>query len=310
MSFSFLFPGQGSQYNGMFKEHFEEFSEFSEILGQGEEFYKEDLKDIIFNDDPRLSDTYYTQPILLLMSYALYKVWDKHGCPNPRVSAGHSLGEVSSLLCAGAFSLSDALKLIKYRASFMIESKGEMKTKMSAVLGIEGSKIVDILNNRRANFLEAVNLNAPQQTVIAGNADEVEAVKELLKTEGAKRVIDLAVSVPSHSSLMDIASSKLKLVLDDIDINEPKFSTIQNYDSKVSISGTEVRHRLAEQISNPVQWVESMKKLKKYSLNEHFEMGPGKVLCSLAKQNRLGGSFSALDNIDTFKEKISEYGQE
>ena len=121
MSFSFLFPGQGSQYNGMFKDHFEEFPEFSEILGQGEEFYKEDLKDIIFNDDPRLSDTYYTQPILLLMSYALYKVWERHGCPNPKVSAGHSLGEVSSLLCAGAFSLSGALKLIKYRASFMMQ---------------------------------------------------------------------------------------------------------------------------------------------------------------------------------------------
>ena len=97
MSFSFLFPGQGSQYSGMFKDHFEEFPEFNEVVGAGEEFYKEDLRNIIFSDDPRLSDTYYTQPILMLMSFALFKVWTKHGCPTPKVAAGHSLGEVSAL---------------------------------------------------------------------------------------------------------------------------------------------------------------------------------------------------------------------
>ena len=309
MSFSFLFPGQGSQYNGMFQDHFEEFPEFSEVLGQGEEFYKENLKEIIFNDDDRLADTYYTQPILLMMSYALFQVWCNKGCPEPKVSLGHSLGEISSLLCAGAFTLEDALKLIKYRATFMIDSKGDRKTKMSAVLGLEGEQIVDILLNKRVDFLEAVNLNAPQQTVIAGNADEIESVKEVLKEAGAKRVIDLAVSVPSHSSLMDLASAKLKLVLDEININEPSFSTIQNFDARVSISVDEMRYKLAEQISNPVQWVESMKKLKKYGIEEHFEMGPGKVLSSLGKQNRLEGSFSAFDNIDTFKEKISAHGK-
>ena len=92
MSFSFLFPGQGSQYSGMFKDHFEEFPEFNEVIGTGEEFYKEDLRSIIFSEDPRLSDTYYTQPILMLLSFALFKIWKKNGCPTPKVAAGHSLG--------------------------------------------------------------------------------------------------------------------------------------------------------------------------------------------------------------------------
>ena len=102
MSFSFLFPGQGSQYTGMFKEHFEEFSEFSEILGLGEEYYKEDFKSIIFTEDPRLSDTYYTQPILMLMSYALFKVWERHNCPMPKISAGHSWAKFQLCYALGA----------------------------------------------------------------------------------------------------------------------------------------------------------------------------------------------------------------
>ena len=211
MSFSFLFPGQGSQYTGMFKEHFEEFPEFNEILGLGEEYYKEDFKSIIFTEDPRLSDTYYTQPILMLMSYALFKVWERNNCPMPKISAGHSLGEVSALLCSGGISFEDALKFIKCRATFMIESKGDTKTKMSAVLGLDGSELQKILTNKKAKFLEAVNFNSPTQTVIAGNADEIESVKNDLAENGAKRVIDLAVSVPSHSSLMSIALSLIHI---------------------------------------------------------------------------------------------------
>ena len=156
MSFSFLFPGQGSQYSGMFKDHFEEFSEFNEVVGAGEEFYKEDLRNIIFSDDPRLSDTYYTQPILMLMSFALFKVWTKHGCPTPKVAAGHSLGEVSAFLCAGSLSLEEALQFIKYRATFMIEGKGETKTKMSAVLGLDSDSIQKIL--KIMSILKLMNL--------------------------------------------------------------------------------------------------------------------------------------------------------
>ena len=207
MAFSFLFPGQGAQYSGMFKEHFEEFQEFQETIALGEEFYKEDLKSIILTEDPRINDTYYTQPLLMLMSYSLYQVWRNHNCPMPKVAAGHSLGEVSAFLCAGGFSVKDALRFIKFRATFMIESKGDTKTKMSAVLGLDGDSIKKILSDKKAKFLEAVNMNSPLQTVIAGNADEVEAVKNDLAENGAKRVIDLTVSVPSHSSLMNIAST-------------------------------------------------------------------------------------------------------
>jgi malonyl CoA-acyl carrier protein transacylase len=113
----------------MFVEHFEEYPEFNEIFGLGSEFYKMNLKEVIFSDDGRLDDTYYTQPILMLASFSLFKIWHKRGCALPKVSCGHSLGEISSLLCAGIISLPDALKFIKFRASFMIESKGEKKNK-------------------------------------------------------------------------------------------------------------------------------------------------------------------------------------
>ena len=145
MNIGFLFPGQGSQYSGMFVEHFEEYPEFNEIFGLGSEFYKEDLKEVIFSDDGRLDDTYYTQPILMLVSFSLFKIWHKKGCALPKVSCGHSLGEISSLLCAGIISLPDALKFIKFRASFMIESKGEKKTKMTAVLGLNQSQVEEVI---------------------------------------------------------------------------------------------------------------------------------------------------------------------
>ena len=309
MSFSFLFPGQGSQYSGMFKDHFEEFPEFNEVIGAGEEFYKEDLRNIIFSDDLRLSDTYYTQPILMLMSYALFEVWSKNNCPIPKVAAGHSLGEVSAFLCAGSLTLEEALQLIKYRATFMIEGKGETKTKMSAVLGLDGEAIKKILRDKKAKFLEAVNMNSPSQTVIAGNADEIESVKNDLNENGAKRIIDLAVSVPSHSSLMEIATTKLKLVLDDLKINKPTFPIIQNIQAKIPLSIAEICENLAQQISKPVQWVASMNRLKKYGLEMHIELGPNKVLSGLAKQNRVQGEFASLDNIDTFKELLKKYGK-
>ena len=308
MAFSFLFPGQGSQYTGMFKNHFEEFEEFQKNLSVAEEFYKEDLKNIIFQEDLRLNDTYYTQPLLMLMSYSLFQVWKNHNCPLPKVAAGHSLGEVSAFLCAGGLNLKDALRFIKFRATFMIESRGNTKTKMSAVLGLDGESIKKILSDKKAKFLEAVNMNSPLQTVIAGNTDEIESVKNELKEGGAKKVVDLSVSVPSHSSLMGIATSKLKLVLDEIRLEMPEFPIIQNLHAKIPLTAKEICNNLAEQISNPVQWASSMNRLKKYGLEEHYEVGPNKVLSGLAKQNRIKGSFSSFDNIDTFKELLDRHG--
>ena len=309
MAFSFLFPGQGSQYTGMFKEHFDEFSEFQDNLSIAEEFYKEDLKNIIFQKDPRLNDTYYTQPLLMLMSYSLFQVWINHNCPLPKVAAGHSLGEVSAFLCAGGFNLKDALRFVKFRATFMVESKGDTKTKMSAVLGLDGESVEKILSDKKAKFLEAINMNSPLQTVIAGNTDEIESVKNELKESGAKKVIDLSVSVPSHTSLMRIASTKLKLVLDEIKLGKPEFPVIQNLHAKIPLSTQEICNNLAEQISKPVQWVSSMRRLRKYGLEEHLEIGPSKILSGLAKQNRIKGSFSSFDNIDTFKALLNKYGK-
>lgn len=309
MSFSFLFPGQGSQYNGMLQEHFEEFPEFSETLEQGEAFYKESFREIIFSSDPRISDTYYTQPLLLLVSYAFFKVWKRHNCPLPKISLGHSLGEISSLLSSGVFELETALELVKSRANLMIEEKGTKKTIMSAVLGIDSKTIVEVINEKKSDFLEPVNFNSPNQTVIVGNADEVEIVKPILKEVGARRVIDLSISVPSHSSLMSIASTKLKVVLDDLGLNKASFPTIHNVDAKVSISSEEIKDKIAYQISKPVLWVDCMTKLKKYSLEEHFELGPGKVLSSLGKQNRVPGAFYSFDDINVFKDKLKEYGK-
>tara|TARA_B100000886_G_scaffold166811_1_gene113996 strand:+ start:1 stop:738 length:738 start_codon:yes stop_codon:yes gene_type:complete len=245
----------------------------------------------------------------MLMSYSLFQVWKKHNCPLPKVAAGHSLGEVSAFLCAGGLNFKDALRFIKFRATFMVESKGDTKTKMSAVLGLDGESIKKILTDKKAKFLEAVNMNSPLQTVIAGNTDEIESVKNELKEKGAKKVVDLSVSVPSHSSLMVIAATKLKLVLDEIKLGKPDFPVIQNLHAKIPLTAKEIGNNLAEQISNPVQWVSTMNRLKKYGLEAHYEIGPSKVLSGLAKQNRIKGSFSSLDNIDTFKELLSKYGK-
>ena len=127
--------------------------------------------------------------------------------------------------------------------------------------------------------------------------------------KGAKRVIDLAVSVPSHSSLMNIATTKLKLVLDELNLAKPTFPVIQNLHAKIPLTTKEICNNLAEQISNPVQWVSSMNRLIIYGLDDHIEIGPNIVLSSLAKQNRIRGTFSSLDNIDTFKVLLEKYGK-
>ena len=309
MSIGFLFPGQGSQYSGMFVEHFEEYPEFNEIFGLGSEFYKENLKEVIFSDDGRLDDTYYTQPILMLASFSLFKIWHKRGCALPKVSCGHSLGEISSLLCAGIISLPDALKFIKFRASFMIESKGEKKTKMTAVLGLNQSQVEEVIQELKNSFLEVVNINSPQQVVIAGNADEIELVKPKLSEIGSRRQIDLTVSVPSHSSLMNLASAKLKVAIEEISLEEPSFPTIHNIDGKVSQKIEDIPEKLSQQISKPVQWAESMRRLKKYGLDAFVEFGPGKILTGLAKQNKIKSDFFQSDSVEAFNKLLSMYGK-
>ena len=141
-----------------------------------------------------------------------------------------------------------------------------------------------------------------------GNADEIESIKAALIENGAKKIMDLSVSVPSHSSMMNMASTKLKLAMDDINFKSQNFSVINNFDAKVSLTESEVKDKLAKQISNPVQWVDSMKRLKKYSIKTHIEFGPGKVLSSLAKQNRVEGEFNSVDNLEVFLKLLEEYG--
>ncbi|GLX81931.1 ACP S-malonyltransferase [Thalassotalea eurytherma] len=282
---AFVFPGQGSQTVGMLSD-FADNAIVQETFKQASEALGYDVWQLISTDEHgQLNQTQFTQPALLTASVAMYRVITEKTGAMPSSMAGHSLGEYSALVCAGVLSLADAVKLVEKRGQFMQSSVPEGTGAMAAVIGLADDKIIEACSSAAQNeVVSAVNFNSPGQVVIAGNKAAVERAGDLCKEAGAKRVLPLPVSVPSHCALMKEAAEQLAQAFNDVTFNEPKIAVINNVDVSAEQSVEAIKQALIKQLYSPVRWTETIEQLAANGTEKMLEVGPGKVLQGLVKR--------------------------
>lgn len=285
MKLAFVFPGQGSQTVGML-DSFTENEVVQKALKTANEALGEDLAQMIHTGPAEsLNMTVNTQPAMLTASVALYQAWLALGGKKPEVMAGHSLGEYSALTAAGVFDLTDAVKLVRFRAKVMQEAVPVGQGGMAAIIGLSDEAVAKVCSDAAAQgVVEPVNFNSPGQVVIAGEKAAVEKACELAKAEGAKRALVLPVSAPFHSSLMKPASVALQAKLNETAMNVPQIDVVANVDVKVHKDKEAIVDALAAQAAGAVQWVKTIQAFKEMGVTHIVECGPGRVLAGLIKR--------------------------
>ncbi|OGB31324.1 MAG: [acyl-carrier-protein] S-malonyltransferase [Burkholderiales bacterium RIFCSPLOWO2_12_FULL_61_40] len=290
-NFAFVFPGQGSQSVGML-DAWGDHPVVVQTLNEASEALGEDVAKLI-HEGPKetLALTTNTQPVMLVAGVAAYRVWMSEVGVAPAAVAGHSLGEYSALVAAGALTLAQAAPLVRLRAQAMQEAVPVGVGAMAAILGMDAVRVAAGCAEVTASFgagscevVEAVNFNDPAQTVIAGSKAAVEKACEVLKANGAKRALPLPVSAPFHSSLMKPAAEKLKERLKSIEFAAPQMDLVNNIDVAVETEADRLRDALYRQAFGPVRWVECVQALKARGLHTVVECGPGKVLAGMVKR--------------------------
>ncbi|HED15452.1 MAG TPA: [acyl-carrier-protein] S-malonyltransferase [Gammaproteobacteria bacterium] len=286
MKWACIFPGQGSQSIGMLADLAENNSLVNDLFSSASEILSEDLWSIVINGpEERLNSTEITQPAMLTAAYAVWRVWLEQGGPRPDFMAGHSLGEYTALVCADALSFEDAVMLVHERGKLMQNAVPAGKGAMAAILGLQDEQVRTACEQAaNGQVVEAVNYNSPGQVVIAGERDAVERAIDEAKAAGAKRAMLLAVSVPSHCSLMHEAADQLAEKLAAVDFSIPTIPVIQNVDALAHNDTDSIRAALASQLHKPVRWVESIQYLHQQGVTRMVECGPGKVLTGLNKR--------------------------
>jgi len=285
MTFAFVFPGQGSQSVGMLNA-FADHPAVAATLAEASEALGQDIGKLIAEGPAEeLNLTTNTQPVMLTAAVAVYRAWQAAGGPTPTVVAGHSLGEYSALVAAGAIAFKDAVPLVRFRAKAMQEAVPVGEGGMAAILGLSDDDVrAACAEASVAGVVEAVNFNAPAQVVIAGAKAAVEKACEIAKAKGAKRALPLPVSAPFHSSLLKPASDRLREYLANVTINAPVIPVINNVDVAVVSDPVVIKDALVRQAASPVRWVETVQKMKADGITHVVECGPGKVLAGLVKR--------------------------
>ena len=285
MSVAFVFPGQGSQQIGMMEGFAGNpvvratFAEASELLG-------DDLWSLVEQGPAEsLNLTRNTQPLMLTAGVAVWRAWQAVSGPPPSFVAGHSLGEYTALVAAGALEFKDAVPLVRFRAEAMQQAVAPGVGAMAAVMGAEDAAVAEACREAaQGEIVEPVNFNAPGQIVIAGNKAAVERAIVGAKARGAKRALLLPVSAPFHSSLLKPAAERLAARLAQIEIRPPSIRVIHNVDVAAHTSPDEIRAALAQQAANPVRWTETIRLLAGEGVTAVVECGPGKVLAGLTRR--------------------------
>ena len=283
--FAFVFPGQGSQSVGMMAG-FDGLSAVRDTFVEASDTLKLDLWKLVTEGPAEeLNMTLNTQPVMLTAGIAVHRAWHALGGVAPAVMAGHSLGEYSALVAAGALHFTDALPLVRFRAQVMQTAVAEGVGAMAAILGLDDEVVRTVCAEAAKNeVLEAVNFNSPGQVVIAGHKAAVERGMELAKAKGAKRTILLPVSVPSHCALMQSAAVHLAHFLESVPVTKPIIPVLQNADVLSFDHPAEIKAALVRQLHRPVRWVESIQKMAQEGIQLAAECGPGKVLVGLNKR--------------------------
>jgi [acyl-carrier-protein] S-malonyltransferase len=300
MSFAFVFPGQGSQSVGMLAALAATdpvvrttFDEASAVLGYDLwQLAQEGPKD-------RLDSTECTQPAMLAAGVATWRLWHDRGGCEPTIVSGHSLGEFTAFVCAGAIEFGTAIDLVRFRGQVMQEAVPLGTGAMAAILGLEDADVEEACREAAAGeVVQAANFNSPGQVVIAGHAQAVARAVEAAKARGAKKAIALPVSVPSHSTLMLGAGQRLGERLAAIEIRTPRIRCLSPVDVAAHDQPAQIRAHLGQQLSRPVRWWATVRAIAAAGIGQMIECGPGKVLTALNRriEKRPGLQFMALED--------------
>jgi len=310
MKFAFVFPGQGSQSVGMLAALApaaeaetaigDTFAEASAALGY-------DLRQLVAEGPAeRLNSTECTQPALLAAGIATWRLWRARGGPEPAVVCGHSLGEFSALVAAGALDFAAAIELVRFRGRAMQEAVPAGTGAMAAILGLEDAQVSEACREAaQGGVVEAVNFNSPGQVVIAGAREAVERAIEAAKSRGAKRAVALPVSVPAHSSLMSSAGRRLGERLATMDLRAPRIRFVSAVDAAPHDDPADLRQLLVRQLSSPVRWTDTVRALAAGGAGALIECGPGKVLTALNRRIERGLQCLALEDAEALQAALA-----
>ena len=308
MKLAFMFPGQGSQHVGMGRGLYDAFAEVKSLYEEASATLGYDMAKLSFEGpENELNLTMRTQPALLTASVAALRALELKGI-RPDAVAGHSLGEYSAIVAAGALSFPDALRITEYRGKLMQEAVPEGKGLMAAVLGMDRGPVDDACASVTSGYVAPANYNCPGQIVIAGETGAVEEAMEKLKEAGAKRVVPLAVSVPSHSKMMDEAAKALSdhLFLGDIEMKDPAIPVICNSEASLLRTADGIKAALVRQLNSPVLWEYSIAAMVNEGIETFIEVGPGKVLSGLVKRCSKDARILNVQDPESLEKTVSE----
>ena len=285
MKQAIIFPGQGSQSLGMLGDLAADFPIVNETFTQASDILGFDLWQLTQTDAEALNQTQHTQPAMLVAGYVVYQVLSQETGLAPICMAGHSLGEYTALVAAGALDFSDGVQLVQKRAMLMQSAVPKGLGAMAAILGLDDETVIKLCADYSGEgIVEAVNFNAPGQVVVAGHQSAVESICVVMKKAGAKRAVALPVSVPSHCSLMCDAAAEFKQAIDGINFNIGNVEVLHNVDASKADHVSDMKNKLVAQLYKPVLWTSTVQNMATMGVVQLIESGHGKVLTGLGKR--------------------------